>query len=209
MSERDARDAAKRQIGNRTRIQEDSWDTWSFGPLDNSLRQLRMAFRAARKSMGYSLTVIATLALGIGATVTIFSVLDHVLMRPLQYPHADQLVALYEHGAEGNQRLVSYPTLLDWSHGGAGFSGMAYVRGDGVSLAMPDGPETVVAAFVSQGFFKLMETRPELGRTFVPEEELQSGADAVVLSHDLWVHYFDAIQTSSAASCRWTAQRLP
>jgi putative ABC transport system permease protein len=119
-------------------------------------------------------------------------VLDHVLMRPLSYPHADQLVALYEHGAEGNQRLVSYPTLLDWSHDSAGFSGMAYVRGDGVSLALPDGPETVVAAFVSQGFFKLMETRPELGRTFVPEEELQSGADAVVLSHDLWVNYFKA-----------------
>ncbi|HEV7705847.1 MAG TPA: ABC transporter permease, partial [Gemmatimonadaceae bacterium] len=191
-SERDACDAAKRQLGNRTRIHEDSWDSWSFGALDDSLRELRLAFRAARRSAGYSLTVVLTLALGIGATVTIFSVLDHVLMRPLSYPHADQLVALYEHGAEGNQRLVSYPTLLDWAHGSAEFSAMSYVRGDGVSLALPDGPENVGAAYVSQGFFKLMETRPELGRTFVPEEELESGADAVVLSHDLWVKYFNS-----------------
>jgi putative ABC transport system permease protein len=192
MSEREARDAARRQIGNHTRIHEESRDAWSFGPLDDALRQLRMAFRTARKSVGYSLTVVLTLALGIGATVTIFSVLDHVLMRPLQYPHADQLVALYEHGAEGNQRLVSYPTLLDWSQSSAGFSAMSYVRGDNVSLALPDGPEAVGCAYVSQGFFKMMETRPELGRTFVTEEELQSGADAVVLSHDLWVKYFAA-----------------
>lgn len=192
MSERDARDAARRQIGNRTRIQEESRDSWSIALLDDALRQLRMAFRAARRSVGYSLTVVLTLALGIGATVTIFSVLDHVLMRPLSYPHADQLVTLSQHGNEGNERLVSYPTLLDWSHDSSSFSGMAYVRGNGVSLALPDGPETVGAGYVSQGFFKVMQTRPELGRTFTPEEELQYGTDAVVLSHDLWVHDFNA-----------------
>lgn len=189
---RDAHDAALRRVGNRTRIREQSWDTWSFGAVESAGRQLRLAFRAARKSVGYSATVVLTLALGIGATVTTFSVLDHVLMRPLSYPHADQLVSLYERGAEGNQRLVSYPTLLDWSQSSAGFSAMSYVRGDNVSLALPDGPEAVGCAYVSQGFFKMMETRPELGRTFAPEEELQSGADAVVLSHDLWVKYFNS-----------------
>jgi putative ABC transport system permease protein len=187
---RDAHDAALRRVGNRTRIREQSWDVWSFGAVESAIRQLRLAFRAAQKSAGYSITVVLTLALGIGATVTIFSVLDHVLMRPLSYPRADQLVALYEHGAGNNQRLVSYPTLLDWSQNSAGFSAMSYVRGDNENLALPDGPEAVGCAYVSQGFFKLMETRPELGRTFVPEEELQSGADAVVLSHDLWVKYF-------------------
>jgi putative ABC transport system permease protein len=192
MSERDARNAARRQIGNRTRIREDARDAWSFGPVDSAVRELRMAFRSARKSVGYSMTVILTLALGIGATVTIFSVLDHVLLRPLSYPNADRLVALFQHGTEGNQRLVSYPTLLDWSHADAGFSAMAYVRGDGQSLATPNGPETVGTAFVSRGFFGLMETRPALGRTFVSDEEIQSGADAVVLSHDLWVHTFAA-----------------
>jgi len=192
MSRIDARDGAKRRIGNRTRIQEESWDAWSLGPLDNALRQLRMAIRAARKSVGYSITVIATLALGIGATVTIFSVLDHVLMRPLAYTHADRLVALFQHGTEGNQRLVSYPTMLDWSHADAGFSAMSWIRGDLETLTTPNGPEAVGTGFVSRGFFNLMDTRPALGRTFVPEEEVQAGADAVVLSHDLWVKSFGA-----------------
>jgi putative ABC transport system permease protein len=192
MSPREAWDAARRQIGNRTRIHEDSCNAWSFGFVDGAIRELRLGARAARRSTGYSMTVVLTLALGIGATVTIFSVIDHVLLRPLSYTHADRLVALYQHGTEGNQRLVSYPTLLDWSHAGAGFSAIAYIRGDGLTLATPDGPERVTTGYVSRGFFALMNTRPALGRTFAPEEEVQGGADVVVLSHDLWVHSFGA-----------------
>ena len=168
------------------------WNTWSFGAVEDVIRELRLAARATRRSIGYSLTVVLTLALGIGATVTIFSVIDHVLLRPLSYAHADRLVALYQHGTEGNQRLVSYPTLLDWSHADAGFSAMAYIRGDGLTLSTPDGPQTVGTGYVSPGFFKLMSTRPALGRTFTAEEEVQGGADAVVLSHDLWVRAFGA-----------------
>jgi putative ABC transport system permease protein len=192
MSQREARDAAKRQIGNRTRILEDSWNAWSFRFVDGAIRELRPAARAARRSTGYSMTLVLTLALGIGATVTIFSVIDHVLLRPLAYTHAERLVALYQHGTEGNQRLVSYPTLLDWSHASAGFSAMAYIRGDGATLSTPDGPESVPTGYVSRGFFGLMKTRPLLGRTFVPEEEVKGGADAVVLSHDLWLRAFGA-----------------
>jgi putative ABC transport system permease protein len=192
MSQTDARDAAKRRIGNRTRILEDSWNAWGFAPLDTAMRQLRMAVRAARKNVGYSLTVVLTLALGIGATVTIFSVLDHVLLRPLLYTNADRLVALFQRGAEGNQRLVSYPTLLDWSRADVGFSAISYVRGDLQTLVTPSGPEPVGTGFVSRGFFNLMGTRPALGRTFVLEEEVQAGPDAVVLSHTLWVRAFGA-----------------
>jgi putative ABC transport system permease protein len=192
MSGREARDASRRQIGNRTRILEDSWNVWSFGPVDGAIRELRLASRAVQRSIGYSLTVVLTLALGIGATVTMFSVIDHVLLRPLSYTHADQLVALYQHGTEGNQRLVSYPTFFDWSRAGAGFSAVAYIRGDGATLATPDGSESVGIGYVSRGFFSLMNTRPHLGRTFTPEEEVQGGADAVVLSHELWVRAFGA-----------------
>ena len=117
ISDRDAHDAALRQIGNRTRIQEGSWDVLSFGPIESAIRQMRLALRSARRSLGYSVTVVATLALGIGATVTIFSVLDHVLLRPLPYTKSDRLVALYQRGSEGNERVVSYPTLLEFAPG--------------------------------------------------------------------------------------------
>ena len=192
MSELDARNAAHRQLGNRTRIAEASWELLSLGPFDTFARELRLAMRAARRSPGFSITVVLTLALGIGATVTMLSVLDHVLLRPLIYPHDDRLVALYQKGTEGNERIVSYPTFLDWAHADAGFAGMSFVRGDRLTLATAIGPRDVGTAFVSEGFFKLMGTRAELGRTFVPEEERQSGDNAIVLSHDIWVRDFAA-----------------
>ena len=71
MSERDARNAARRQLGNRTRIQEEARDSWSFDWIEDALRQLRLAIRAARKSLGYSLTVVLTLALGSSRTRTL------------------------------------------------------------------------------------------------------------------------------------------
>lgn len=190
MADRAARDAALRQLGNRTRINEASWDILSVGPLDTFERELRIAIRGARKSVGFSLAVICTLALGIGVTVTIFSVIDHVLLRPLLYPNSDRLVALYQRGTEGNERIVSYPTFLDWQRSGAGFEGMAFVRGERLTLGSDIGPKSVGTAFVSRGFFTLMGASPELGRTFEPEEEVATGSNVVVLSHKIWVSAF-------------------
>jgi hypothetical protein len=190
MSESEARDASRRQLGNRTRIAERTWDALSFGPLETLLRDFKFALRTLRRSPGFALTTVVTLALGIGATTTIFSVVDHVLLRPLEYPNADRLVLLVQRGSEGNQRLVSYPTLQDWAASNSGFEGMSYARGDMVTLGATAGPKRAPAAYVSPGFFKLIGSTPELGRTFAPEEERPSGANVVVLSHDLWAKSF-------------------
>ena len=139
---------------------------------------------------GFAMTVVATLALGIGASVTIFSVVDHVLIRPLSYPNADRLVTLYQLGKGGNIRLVSNPTLQDWARDNVGLSGLAWIRGDGLTLERPDGPQRVPTGFVSPGFFSVMAQRAALGRTFVTEEEAAGGADVIVLSHELWQKTF-------------------
>ena len=185
MSAPDARDAAHRQLGNRTRIAEESWEIWSLGSLDLLLLEVRFALRRIRRSPGFAATVVVTLALGIGVTATTFSIVDHVLLRPLPYAHANQLVALYERGANGDERLVSYPTLQDWAQAKTGFAGMAWIRGHLLTLDGSDGPELVPAGYVSAGFFRLMGEAPLIGRTFTPEEEA-GGTRAVVLSHDLW-----------------------
>jgi putative ABC transport system permease protein len=164
--------------------------SWRQNVLDVTARDVRTGWRALRNAKGFAITVVATLALGIGASATIFSVVDHVLIRPLAYPDADRLVSLYQRGKSGNLRLVSNPTLQDWGRENVGLSGIAWIRGDGLSLATPDGPQRVGTGFVSAGFFKIMGQRAALGRTFAPEEETAAGSDVVVLSNDLWQRTF-------------------
>ncbi|MBA2684038.1 MAG: ABC transporter permease [Gemmatimonadaceae bacterium] len=190
LSHAEASDASAQRLGNRTRIAEASWDALGFGAVDTLIREFRFAWRAIRRSPGFSLTVVLTLALGIGATATIFSVIDHVLLRPLAYPDAGRLVELFEHGSEGNWRMPSLPTFQDWARSPSGLTGMAYVRGDLIKIETRDGAKTAAAGYVSLGFFKLIGTRPELGRTFAAEEELPSGTDVIVLSHSLWASMF-------------------
>ena len=153
-------------------------------------RDVRTGWRALQSAKGFSVTVIATLALGIGAAATIFSVVDHVLIRSLPYGDADRLVSLYQRGKGGNQRLVSNPTLKDWAREGVALSGLAWIRGDGLVLQRPDGPERVGTGFVSPGFFTVMGRRAALGRTFAAEEERAGAQDVVVISHELWQKTF-------------------
>ena len=159
---------------------------------DLVLRDLRTGWRALRNARGFSVTVVATLTLGIGAAATMFSVVDHVLLRSLPYGDADRLVSLYQRGKGGNQRLVSNPTLQDWARAGVALSGLAWIRGDGLALQRPDGPQRVGIGFVSTGFFQLMGRQAALGRTFAPEEERAGGQDVVVISHELWQKTFGA-----------------
>jgi putative ABC transport system permease protein len=155
------------------------------------VRDLRTGWRALRSAKGFAVTVVATLALGIGAAATIFSVVDHVLIRPLAYPDADRIVSLYQKGKGGNLRLVSNPTLEDWSRAGvSGIAGLAWIRGDGLALTTPDGPQRIGVGFVSPGFFSIMGRRTALGRTFSPEEERPGGTDVVVISHRAWQKTF-------------------
>ena len=157
------------------------------GAADIIARELRSAWRALRTARGFAVTVIATLALGIGAAATIFSVVDHVLLRALVYPEADRLVSLYQSDRTGaNRRLVSNPTLRDWATAREALSGIAWIRGDGLMVAGLDGPQRVGTGFVSEGFFRIVGQRTALGRTFAAEEERPGGQDVVVISHKLW-----------------------
>ena len=157
------------------------------GAVDIIVRDLRTGWRALRAAKGFAVTVVATLALGIGAAATIFSVVDHVLIRSLAYPDADRLVSLYQRGKDGTSlRLVSNPTLRDWAEAHQALSGIAWIRGDGLMVTRPDGPQRVGTGFVSPGFFRIMGQRAALGRTFLAEEERPGGSDVVVLSNRLW-----------------------
>ena len=161
--------------------------------MDIPPHDLRYAFRSLRKSPGFTIVAVLTLALGIASTTAAFSIVDAVVLRGLPYGAADRLRTIYERSDDGNLRTPSYPTFHDWqaqsSSAADAIEGFAFVRGDQVALPGSDA-ERVIAAFVSPSFFPLMATRPLLGRTFLPDEERAGAPHVAVLSYDLFMQRF-------------------
>jgi putative ABC transport system permease protein len=149
------------------------------------MNDLTYALRTLRHSSGFASVALLTLALGIGVNTAVFSVVNGVLLRPLPFAQQDQLFMLAEQNRQGALRPPSYPTFVDWQAQTSAFAGLAYVRGGGQRLASPDGVQTIVASFVSTGFFPTLGERPALGRLFTPDEE-RAGAHVAVLSYTLW-----------------------
>jgi putative ABC transport system permease protein len=154
------------------------------------IRDLVHATRTLRRSPGYSLAVVLTLALGIGGTAAVTSVLRSVLLRPLSYAPADRVVTALERDSTGAERLASYPTFQDWRSGTKTFEGLAFVRGLGAVVKTGGGAERLIGAYVSEDFFRVLSDTPLLGRTLAAEDFASGSSGAVVLSHRLWQRRF-------------------
>jgi predicted permease len=159
------------------------------------LADLRHAFRLIGRSRAFSLSVIATLALGIGADTTAFSFVSGVLLRPLPYPGAERLVRLSEEhpGATAAMRAawLSNLTYHAWSEAPRTLEGIAAYGGRLLTIDGPE-PERLEAAAVSPALFTLLGARPAAGRFFRPEDAAENAPPVVVLSHGLWRQRFDA-----------------
>jgi putative ABC transport system permease protein len=159
------------------------------------LRQdVRFAFRMLFKSPGFTLVVIITLGLGIGANSAIFSVIDSVLLRPLPYAEPDQLVQLWMRftgiGIPKDQNWVSAPEFADIRDQNRSFSQIAAISGDSFNLKEGATPERINGAAVSAAFFPLLGIKAEIGRVFLPGEDQQGRENIVVLGHGLWARRF-------------------
>ena len=150
---------------------------------------LRYALRGMITKRAFSAVVLATLALGIGANVAIFSVVNGVLLRPLPYKDADRIVQI---GHDGSSDTVSEPEFVDYRDGTKRFERMAAFSEAAATLTDDRDPERVTVARVSDGFFSILQVPAAIGRTFVPEEDRRYGFPrrAVVLSHGLWSRRF-------------------
>lgn len=157
-------------------------------------RDLRYAARSFRRAPAFTLAAALTLAIGIGATTTVFSVIDGVLVRGLPYRDADRIVDMWEVSDNGGYRLPSYPTFKDWIAANSSWRGvfdeMAFLKGDEAIYVSDKGPERLIAASVSPGFFHLLGTPPLLGRTFIADEERVGANRVAVLSYELWRQRF-------------------
>jgi hypothetical protein len=144
------------------------------------LQDIRYGLRTLRKSPGFTLIAVLTLALGIGANTALFSVVNGVLLNPLPFPHPNELVALHESKPNFEQGSISYPNFLDWRNQNHTFSSLAIFRGYAFSLTGSGLAQQVDGEFISADFFPLLGVNAQLGRTFRPGED-RIGAAAIAL----------------------------
>ncbi len=161
------------------------------------LNDLRYAIRQLLKSPGFTAAAVLTLALGIGATTAIFSVVYAVLLRPLPYREPERLVQLYETGLRGggSRDWVSFPNFLDWRQQNQVFEEVAAYRYWPSTVAGDGTPETVLGLQVTSGLFSVLGVHPSLGRTFVPEEDQPGKGNVAILSYNLWQRRFGGSQS--------------
>ena len=145
------------------------------------MNDLKLAFRQLRKSPGFTLVAVLTLALGIGANAAIFSIVNAVLLRPLPYPDADRIMVLNESSGPGQDYSVALPDYFDWRNDNTVFEHLAATHKESRNLSGIPGrePERISCASVTRNFFNVLGLSPEIGRTFNADED-KVGAPPVV-----------------------------
>ncbi|MFC1761131.1 ABC transporter permease [Planctomycetota bacterium] len=162
---------------------------------------LKFAFRQLRKSPGFTIVAVLSLALGIGANTAVFSVVDAVLLKALPYDEPDQLVRLSIE-RRGRSGSVSYPIFNDWREQSDSYSHLTAFKYQGMDFISDKGPESLTGACVSQGFFKTLGIQAAMGRTFVQDEDSPGANPVIVISHRLWSRYLGEDPTVLGQSLR-------
>ena len=159
--------------------------------MDTFLQDLRYAVRSLRRQPSFALTAILTLALGIGATTAIFSVVNAVILRPLPFEDADRLVAIQNQSARTGTRSqnVSAPDFHDWKAQSTSFEAMGYYSGGEWSVTVNGVADYAMAFRVTPGFLDALRAKTAVGRLF-SEEELRTGALSVVITDAYWRRAF-------------------
>jgi predicted permease len=157
-------------------------------------QDLRLGIRMMARTPGFSCVVVLTLALGIGANVALFSVVNGVLLNPLPFPRPDQLVTLDQSKPNFDMGAIPYPNFRDLQKENSTFSSMAISRGFAFSLIGAGEAERVTARLVSADFFSVLEVKPAMGRAFAPGEDEPGAGPVAMISADLWQRKFGAAQ---------------
>jgi predicted permease len=158
------------------------------------IQDLRYGFRLLRKSPGFTVVAVLTLALGIGANTAIFSAVNAVLLRPLPYANPGQLALLPEANPKRGitDAGMSYPSLLELRDNSRAFSAIAGLASHSLTLTGRGEPSEARTIVVTQNFFSVFDTKPLLGRTLLPSDGERGAAPVVVLSEGIWRSQFDA-----------------
>ncbi|MGH9200303.1 MAG: ABC transporter permease, partial [Vicinamibacterales bacterium] len=199
MDPAEARLAARRQLGNTTRVREEIYTMNSIEWLGAVAYDLRYACRLLTKNPGFSVAAIATVALGIAATTSIFSVLDSVLLKPLPYKDPERIYSAEILVPERREQIPSLPasvtSYLAWRDAQSDFSDMAAVGPWECNLTGDAEPERVGGARVSANFFSFLGISLGSGRGFKRDEEQPGNERVVIISDALWRRRYGADST--------------
>lgn len=182
-----ARLAAQRRFGNTLRLREDIHEAWGWNWIDNLRQDLGYGLRLLRKSPGFTFVVVLTLALAIGANTAIFSVVNAVLLQPLSYPHAEQLISVLEDNVQQGIKFngLSFRDFETLERSGI-FTGIAGADRHDLTLTGAGDPATVTTVSVTPEMFPLLGVNPLKGRYFFPAENKKGAGAVVLLSEGLW-----------------------
>jgi predicted permease len=197
MSPEEARHAAIRKFGNVTLVKENSRDVWSVVWLEQLLQDIRFALRMLCKSPGFTAVAILTLAIGIGGNAAVFSVVNSVLLKPLNYPKAEGLVSLHQiaPGAAGladfeNGLLLSPSMYVTYAEQNRAFQSLGVWITGTANVTGLEEPEQVRTVAVSDGVLQALGTPPGVGRWFSVADQIPRGPERVMLSYGYWQRRF-------------------
>jgi predicted permease len=189
MTRDEAETAARREFGNVTRIEERSREVWQWPKLESIWADMKFALRQLRKSPGFAITAILTLALGIGANTAIFSVVDAVLLRPLPYRNASRLVVVWQTDAAHRGTGAWFDPYREfelWQRGSRSFEKLAAMSWatEGKTLVWHGKPVGILALPTSTDFFSMLGAKAQFGRTF-SQTDLNNPC-TLVLAYPFW-----------------------
>src|SRR5579864_2245348 len=159
---------------------------------ENLQQDLRFGARSLRKNLGFTVVVLATLALGVGANTAVFSIVNSALLTPLPFGDPSRLYLVFEKTVATERGSVSYPNFLDWQRSSQAFSSLAAFRKDNLVLTGSGHPERLHAAMISSAFLSTLGINPILGREFNQQEDQLGSGGAVLISEDFWRKRFAA-----------------
>ncbi|MGC2511824.1 MAG: ABC transporter permease, partial [Acidobacteriaceae bacterium] len=192
MPHEEAVHAARRAFGNSTLIEQRSREVWMWPLLESIWADIKFALRQLRKSPGFALTAILTLALGIGGMTAVFSVVESVLLRPLPFHNPSRLVSLHESILhDSHQFNVTAPDILTFQRETKAFSGIGGYIGANYLMTGAGAPFEAQAERVTASLFPVLGVDPMLGRTFTQRED-DTSAPVTVLSYALWKDRFQS-----------------
>ncbi len=189
MAPDEARRAARRKLGNLTRIREEVHELNTAAFLEGLVRDLRHAARMLRLNPAFGAMTVLTLALGIGATTAIFSVVNGVVIRPLPYPDSENVVTVTHSAVFGNVRggfPFSPQFLATYGAGNRSFERLGIWRTGQVAITGPGDPVERTALLVTQEILPALGVQPTLGRWFSPDDDMPGAPETVIVSDAYW-----------------------
>jgi predicted permease len=192
LSPQEARRQALIKLGGMDQVSEAYREQRGLPILETLALDVRFAVRGMRKNLGFTTVALLTLALGIGANTALFSVVNGVLLNPLPYPNAEQLVVLFGKTKQFEHASVSYPNYLDWEKESHSFSSMAAFREENFNVTGQDEPERLHGSMISATFFSTLGVAPIIGRTISAQEDMPGGAPVALIGEGLWKRKFGA-----------------